>query len=244
MNSYDLSRVFWDFSFNNPELIKPNHCAVFFFAIEHCNRLGWKDKFGFPTTMVMEAIGIKSYNTYKSTLDDLVKFGFIKMIESAKNQWSSNIIAISKNDKAQYKALDKALIKHGTKQSESTEQSNDSIDKQRTKNKEQLNKETIDSIFSFSDFWNLYPNKVAKDKCIDKYYKLSLSEIQKIKDTIFNFIKYKPFDSYNHPNPETYINQKRWNDEIGIAEKKETLKNVSNAEFFANMSPEEKEKWF
>jgi len=227
MNGYDLSRMFWDFSFTNPELIKPNHCAVYFFAIEHCNRLGWKDKFGFPTTMVMEAVGIKSYNTYKSTLDDLVKFGFIKMIESSKNQYSSNIIALKENDKANDKALDKAfdkaLIKHTTKQGESILQSIDSIDKQSTINKQRINKATIDNIFSFSEFWTLYPNKVAKDKCKDKYYKLTLSEIQKIKDTISKFIKYKPFDTYNHPNPETYINQKRWNDEF--AEKVTDTKN-------------------
>lgn len=212
-NVYDLSRYFWDYSFNNPELIKPNHCAVYFFAIEHCNRLGWKEKFGFPTSMVMEATGIKSYNTYKEILKDLVKFGFIKMIEISKNQYSSNIIALSKNDKAHNKALDKALMKHGTKQSESTVQSNDSIDKPiyNITNK-QIYKEQIDSFFSFSDFWSLYPNKVAKSKCEKKYYDLKLNEIEKIKETLPMFVNWKQFDGWNHPNPETYLNQKRWND--------------------------------
>ena len=35
-----------------------------------------------------------------------------------------------------------------------------------------------------------------------------------------NFIKYKPFESYTHPNPETYLNQERWNDEIEIKTEK------------------------
>lgn len=138
MNVYDLSRIFWDYAFENPDKIKPNHIAMYFFAIEHCNRLGWKEKFGFPTTMVMDAISIKSYNTYIKTLSDLVETGFIKMIEKSKNQYSANIIALSKfdkaNDKANDKALDKALIKHTTKQVESTIQSTvqsiDSINKQ------------------------------------------------------------------------------------------------------------------
>lgn len=130
MNSYELSRDFWDFAFENPEKIKPNHCAIYFFAIEHCNRLGWKDKFGFPTTMVMDAVGIKSYNTFLNGLNELVEFGFIKMIEKSKNQYSANIIALSKFNKALDKALDKAFIKHDTKQSESTHQSIDSINKQ------------------------------------------------------------------------------------------------------------------
>ncbi len=133
MNVFDLSRSFWDFAFENPEKIKPNHIAMYFFAIEHCNRLGWKEKFGFPTGMAMEALGIKSYNTFISTLKDLVDYGFIKMVERSKNQYSANIIALSKFNKAQYKALDKAFIKHSTKQSESTVQSTvqstDSINK-------------------------------------------------------------------------------------------------------------------
>jgi len=142
MNSYELSRSFTNFAFENPEKINPNHYAIFFFAIEHCNRLGWKSKFGLPTTMVMEAIGIKSYNTYTKALNELVEFGFIKMIQKSKNQHSSNIVALSKNDKAHNKALDKALTKHATKQSESTHQSIDSIDKQETINKEQVNNRT------------------------------------------------------------------------------------------------------
>ena len=128
MDIYSLSRNFWDYAYENPEIIKPNHCALYFFAIEHCNRLGWKQKFGLPSAMAMEAIGIKSHNTYSKTLNDLVEFGLITMIQQSKNQWSSNIIAISKFDKAHSKALDKAMIKHGTKQRESTHQSIDSID--------------------------------------------------------------------------------------------------------------------
>lgn len=112
MNSYTLSRNWFDWCFENPEKINPNHSALYFFCIEHCNRLGWKDKFGLPTSMAKEAIGIKNFRTYRNTLNDLVAFGFIKMIEVSKNQYSSNIIAIVKNTKAHTKALDKALQKH------------------------------------------------------------------------------------------------------------------------------------
>lgn len=134
MNSYELSRKWFDWTFENPERINPNHTALYFFIIEHCNRLGWKEKFGLPTTMAKEAIGIRSYNTYINTLNDLVNFGFIKLIEKSKNQYSSNIIALSNFDKAPDKALDKALIKHTTKQRESI----DSINKQETKNNKQI----------------------------------------------------------------------------------------------------------
>jgi hypothetical protein len=136
MDIYTLSRTWFNWAFENPEMIKPNHTALYFFCIEHCNRLGGKEKFGLPTTMAKEAIGISSYNTYIKTLNDLIDWGFIVMIQKSRNQHSSNIIALSNFDKALDKALDKAMIKHGIKQSESTKQSNSSIDIQ-------INKETI-----------------------------------------------------------------------------------------------------
>lgn len=132
MNSYELSRNFCEWAFNNPERIKPIHYAIYFFAIEHCNRLGWKDKFGLPSQMVMEAIGVKNWKTYSNGLKDLIDFEFIEMIETSKNQYSSNIIAIVKNTKAHTKALDKALSKHSTKHCQSTYQSTVSINKQET----------------------------------------------------------------------------------------------------------------
>lgn len=147
MNGYELSRKWFDYAFENPEKIKPAHGILYFFCIEHCNRLGWKKKFGLPTTMAKEAIGIRSYNTYINTLKDLVDWGFIEMLEKSKNQYSSNIIALSNFDKAHDKALDKALIKHVTKQRQSTSESIGSIDKQLnkeqvTKNKEQPSTES------------------------------------------------------------------------------------------------------
>ena len=132
MNGYDLSRNWFNFCFENPELAKPIHSAIFFFACEHCNRLGGKEKFGFPSQMTMEAIGVRKYQTYGKALNDLVDWGFITMIERSKNQYSANIISISATPKkgiARGKALDKATIKHGSKQGHSTGQSKDSIDK-------------------------------------------------------------------------------------------------------------------
>lgn len=127
MNGYELSRAWFDWCFENPEKVKPTHTALYFFCIEHCNRLGWKRKFGLPTEMAKEAIGIKSYNTYISTLNDLVEFGFIILVKKSSNQFSSNIIALSNFNKAPDKALDKATQKHMSKQHESTDSINKPI---------------------------------------------------------------------------------------------------------------------
>ena len=186
MNSYDLSRKWFDWTFENPERINPNHTALYFFIIEHCNRLGWKEKFGLPTTMAKEAIGIRSYNTYINTLNDLVEFGFVKLIEKSKNQYSSNIVALSNFDKAHDKALDKALIKHGTKQRESI----DSINKQ----------ETIEQINIYREFNHLKISIDEFNKLCNDYTK---EQIDEILDQIQNYRKNKEYTSL-------YLTAKNW----------------------------------
>jgi len=74
------------------------------------------------------------------------------------------------------------------------------------------NKENI--IKEFDLFWNKYPNKVAKEKCRGKFLVLPDSDRKKILETVEAFVRYSPFDGYHHPNPDTYLNQKRWQDPI------------------------------
>lgn len=185
MNSYELSRNFCNWAFDNPERIKPIHYAIYFFSIEHCNRLGWKDKFGLPSQMVMEAIGIKNWRTYSAGLNDLVSFGFVKMIETSKNQYSSNIIAIVKNTKAPTKAptkaLDKALAKHS--------QSTVSIDKQ-------LNNITSNIVEPQKTTYRKFAHLSLSTENLDKleliYHK---SDIDNILDKIENYAKNKSYTS-------------------------------------------------
>lgn len=113
MNGYDLSKTFWDWAFENPEKISPNHAAIYFFAVEHCNRLGWKKKFGFPSQMTMDAIGIKKHSTYIRYFNDLVEWGFFELIQQSKNQYSSNIISLISAVPKNGEALGKAMLKHG-----------------------------------------------------------------------------------------------------------------------------------
>lgn len=162
MNGYELSRNFWDWSFENPDKVKPIHPAIYFFSIEHCNRLGWKEKFGLPSQMVMEAIGVKNWKTYSAGLNDLVEFGFLKLIERSKNQYSSNIVAIVNFTKAPTKALDKALSEHTAKHSPKQGRSTVSIDKQYNNKtiKQENNKGVPPSYIEFIEF--------AKDKAKEK----------------------------------------------------------------------------
>lgn len=171
MDIFKLYRHFWNYAFSNPERIKPNDIAIYSFAIEHCNRLGWKEKFGFPTTMAMEAVGIKSYSVYKRHFDNLVELDFFNVVEYSKNQYSSNIIALKENDKApdkaHDKALDKAMIKHTPKQSESTVQSIDSIIIQ-INNKQYTNIQ-LNKLNKVLELYLSDDNKISQDD-IDEIY--------------------------------------------------------------------------
>jgi len=130
LNGYDLSRDWFDFCYENTELVNPNHTALYFFCIDHCNRLGWKEKFGLPMQMAMEAIGIKNYKTYSKAFTDLVEWGFVSVIQKSKNQYSANIIALVKNTKASTKALSKASLGHSQKHSQKQVHGIVGIDKQ------------------------------------------------------------------------------------------------------------------
>ena len=214
MNSYELSRNYFDWCFENPEKITPNHTAIYFFAVEHCNRLGWKDKFGLPSQMVMDAIGIKNWRTYIKAFNDLNEWGFFELVEKSKNQYSSNIIAIVKNTKATTKALDKAMQKHEQKQGQSIV----SIDK--PINNITINNITKDSVAcEFDLFWNIYNKKRDKEKCLKAWSKIDIKEIPKILESAKIYVKSNTDIQYRK-NPFTWLNGKCWNDEISAPEEK------------------------
>jgi hypothetical protein len=211
LTGYELSRNWFDFCFENPEIIRPTHTALYFFAIEHCNRLGWKEKFGFPTQMAMDAIGIKNWRTYSAAFEDIVKWGFFEVKERSKNQYSATVIAIVKNTKANTNALTKAMQKHLKKQDSSIAV----INKQRNKEPLTINSFLLNrsEFYPFEEFWQDYNKKVGKDKVQSKWKTISTSDRRKIKEHLPKYKTSQP-DKQFRKNPETYLNQKAWNDEV------------------------------
>ncbi len=119
MNIYDLTRSWFDFSFEKTEA-KVQHTAIFMWCLELNNRLGWKKEFGLPTHDTMEGLSIGNKGTYHQALKDLQDWGFITIVKESKNQYQSCIIKI--NEKCRVKkatALDSALIQHSTQHSSS-----------------------------------------------------------------------------------------------------------------------------
>jgi hypothetical protein len=139
MNSYDLSRVWFDWAFENPDLVNTNDTALYMWLIEKNNRCGWSEKFSTTSTESMSACGFKTYPPYKKSFDKLVEYGFVLIVKKSINQFQTNVIALSKNNKATNKALDKASLKQPIKHIKSNRESTFDINKQ-------TNNETIKPI--------------------------------------------------------------------------------------------------
>jgi hypothetical protein len=80
--------------------------------------------------------------------------------------------------------------------------------------KENKLKTTIVSGYTFNMFWEDYGNKTGRAKCEPLFNKLSEEIRDTIKTTLQSFKAHKPFKDYTHPNPQSYINGKRWEDVV------------------------------
>jgi DNA-binding transcriptional MocR family regulator len=66
---------------------------------------------------------------------------------------------------------------------------------------------------SFDLFWDAYPKKVAKKSALTAFKRLKASDQQKAIADIQSG-RYSKTDPQFIPNPSTYLNQERWNDEV------------------------------
>jgi len=209
MNTYDISRNFWNWAFDNPEKISPNHAAIYFFAIEHCNRLGDREKFGFPTMMVCDAIGIKKASTYIRYFNDLIEWGFIDLIQKSSNQYSANIICLTSALPKKVKALDKAIMNHRDKQTENMGISNGPVDKPLNNITTKPFIKGINRSFDHLSITNDEFNKLTQI--------YSTSDVNEILDDIKNYSKNKQYKSL-------YLTANKWLKK----NKKEIVKQTSN----------------
>lgn len=200
MNGYDLTRHWFDFKFENPDKCNSFHSELFMYTVDLWNRFGQKEKFGLPTAHTMETLGIGSKKKYLKTFNDLVDFGFIKVVSDSKNQYQSRIIAIVKKTPAKTSALSTALTLASTP-------ALTPIDKQL--NKEQKNKEQI----VFDIFWSMYNKKHDTKKCRAKWDKLSNNVREQIIKHVPLYVASTP-DKQFRKNPETYLNNECWNDDV------------------------------
>lgn len=212
MNGYELHRQWFDWSFENPELTTPAHTALYCWLVELNNRMGWCPHFSAPASYCQGAIGIKSYTTFRKVFKDLVAWGFVKIIQESKNQYTANVVALPIFDKALVKALDKALAGHVSKQVIGTCESTCDINKPlNQETNKPINKETIN--ISFDDFWNLYDYKKGRKKTEPLWEKLSNDDRRAIIEYLPAYKLATPDKTFRQ-HPATFINKETWQDEI------------------------------
>ena len=109
-SSYLLSRQWFDFALENPELINVNQTALYVWLIDLNNRRGWAVKFNFNTNDACDCIGVKNRKTVWAALNKLVEFGFVSMIYKANAPGKASVISIVNNRVSSNGCLDKSLI--------------------------------------------------------------------------------------------------------------------------------------
>lgn len=71
----------------------------------------------------------------------------------------------------------------------------------------------METEISFDIFWDAYDKKVCRKCCEKKWAKLKDSVKDKIISHVKEYVKATPNKQYRK-NPETYLNNECWNDEI------------------------------
>ncbi len=121
--------------------------------------------------------------------------------------------------------------------SRTTSQSNiikNSINKNNISTKKNLEKTTKQD-FTFEQFYELYPKKQAKEKAETSFKRLKKAELKALKvglDSWLAFWKESGTDAQFIPLPATWINQKRFNDEIPTVEESKEFKSDLDKEIY------------
>jgi hypothetical protein len=147
-NGYELSNGWFEFIKNNASKVNTNHSALYNYIVYRANKLGWPDEVGLPSDYTMHHSGFKTYKTYKNTLEDLHKFGVIRIVTKATNQYNATTIALVN--------LTKAQPKQSIKQDQSTIESKTKAEPILLNSKNSLNNKTIKTLGTVETINNFF----------------------------------------------------------------------------------------
>jgi len=99
---------------------------------------------------------------------------------------------------------------------------NDETDKEKEIDKDKDKEQVL--LQEFDQFWNIYDKKVSKERSFNLWEKLNVKEKEEIFKVIPAYIDATPDKQYRK-NPDTYLRNKSWNDEIYL---KKSVKEIGN----------------
>lgn len=85
---------------------------------------------------------------------------------------------------------------------------------------------TLFNNYDFDDFWDLYDKKVCRVKCEKKWNRLPHQTRSLIMEKLPLYIESTPTKKWRK-NPETYLNNECWNDEVIFYEKARNMEVIS-----------------
>ena len=97
---YELTSKWFEYAREHPGRVNTNHTALYSWLVELNKGNGWAAAFGCSSAQAMQGMGVKRYETFKKTFDDLVAFGFVELVSTSTNQYSEKKIALLKNSNA------------------------------------------------------------------------------------------------------------------------------------------------
>ena len=132
--------------------------------------------------------------------------------------WIKNKLGLVRKPKLKkYIDLEFLMIQNGTK---SYNKDKESVSKRYLETETDKDKETDKDNILFSEFWNLYPKKVGKGNALKTWNRIKHPKevLDKIKIALAWQITSNQWTKEHGqyiPNPATYLNQNRWEDENG-----------------------------
>ena len=105
------------------------------------------------------------------------------------------------------------------------------------KEKEEEKEQTINTIYSFDEFWETYNKKTGRVNCERIYARLKDKDYAKIKETLPIYLeRLKEKDKKYQMNPQTYLNGRYWEDEI-YQEEAKTIEPIKSALPYEGFNP-------
>jgi hypothetical protein len=238
MSGYDLSRLWFSFAFENPD-VKPVHTALFFWIVERANASGWKKVIDIQTEKSMESLGITDWRTYKNGLQFLHDNNIIAWLEKSKNQYTCNKVSLligeadigesyknaytffaEPNAEAIAEALVEAYDEAYVEAIAEALQSYINLKTLKPKNPK-TEKPTDNWLESFEQFWTVYDKKVGRKKAEQKWKIMTLHQRQSALDNVAGYVHVNNRKQFRK-DPVTYLNGECWNDELILPETKQT----------------------
>lgn len=226
---FKLFNGFHKFRHENPELITQNHYVFYISLLNYFNMRAWPSKVPYSLDSAIKESFILRRKTCNDVYKDFIKWGFIRVVKEAIPNVHGRIISLQFVQFQSETELKSAWFQSETEvETEVETKPETEVETHNIENQEYQKKQEYQD-YSFDEFWNIYDkksgNKIQSEKL---FQKLNKSEIDKLKSHLPEYIKSTPEKKFRK-NPETYLRQKHFENEIEFFE--QSITDISGMDY-------------